>query len=403
MKKVLHIQFTKKAAGSCAWRLHEGMTKHPEMESKVLTLYGENPMPPRLIPMPGKSILVSKVNNRLHNILINYNKEKYGMFTYPILGSRVDRLPCVQEADIIYVHWVQLGFLSLYGLKKLIETGKTIYVFMHDMWYITGGCHNALDCSKFMVDCKDCPIFKGRSAIASRQLAKKTLLYASPNVHFISPSIWLKELASVASPTREKTIHYIPNYFDSPAFREVDKQRAKQDMGIAPSKRVISFGAVNISSPYKGWVYLQEALGHLASYFSKDELLILVLGEGNEETLKSQIPFEMKFLGYIDNEESIAKAYQASDIFVIPSIADNQPTMVIESLCCGIPVVGFKTGGIPDMISHKENGYLADYKNSKDLAEGMKYCLDHELKGFRLPAFLPQNVMDKHSSLLAEA
>jgi len=91
--------------------------------------------------------------------------------------------------------------------------------------------------------------------------------------------------------------------------------------------------------------------------------------------------------------------YNAADVFIVPSLADNQPTTVQESLSCGTPVVGFNIGGIPDMIRHKENGYLARYQDSEDIAEGIKFCCKENLKGYMLPSFQPEATIQKHLDL----
>lgn len=90
-----------------------------------------------------------------------------------------------------------------------------------------------------------------------------------------------------------------------------------------------------------------------------------------------EFPFKTTFLGTIDNDEHLAKCYSAADAFITPSLEDNLPNTVMESLACATPVVAFKTGGIPDMVSHLINGYLADYKSSEDLATGIEW-LYHE-------------------------
>ena len=73
--------------------------------------------------------------------------------------------------------------------------------------------------------------------------------------------------------------------------------------------------------------------------------------------------------------------YNAANIFIAPSLAEAFGYIVMESLCCGTPVVGFDVGGIPDMISHKENGYLAKYKDSEDIADGIIFCIENNIKG----------------------
>ncbi len=85
----------------------------------------------------------------------------------------------------------------------------------------------------------------------------------------------------------------------------------------------------------------------------------------------SEIPFQVHIFGKITNENKLVDCYNAVDIYVTPSLQDNLPNTVIESLSCGTPVVAFNTGGMPDMIEHLENGYLAELKSSKDLAAGM--------------------------------
>jgi len=165
---------------------------------------------------------------------------------------------------------------------------------------------------------------------------------------------------------------------------------------------VLAFGAVNLFSAYKGFVYLERALNYLPEIYQETDLQILIFGEGSEAEIQDRFPYPVKVLGYLHAEKDVAQAYGATDVFVIPSIADNQPTMVVESLACGVPVVGFETGGIPDMIQHRSNGYLAEFKNHRDLAEGIKYCLEENLQGYQLESFDPEHIMSLHNELINE-
>ena len=67
-------------------------------------------------------------------------------------------------------------------------------------------------------------------------------------------------------------------------------------------------------------------------------------------------------------------AYSCADLFVIPSLEDNLPNTIMESMACGTPCVGFEIGGIPEMIDHRVNGYVANYKDAGDLAN--VFCLE---------------------------
>ena len=88
------------------------------------------------------------------------------------------------------------------------------------------------------------------------------------------------------------------------------------------------------------------------------------------------LPFTTHYVSYRNTEEELATLYNASDIFVLPSLEDNLPNTIMESLCiAGTPVIAFNTGGIPEMIDHLSNGYLAQLESSEDLAEGIYWSL----------------------------
>ena len=80
-------------------------------------------------------------------------------------------------------------------------------------------------------------------------------------------------------------------------------------------------------------------------------------------------------LGYVTDVRKIVCAYRAADIFVMPSLSENLPNTIMEAMACGVPCVGFNTGGIPEMIDHRKNGYVAKYRDAADLAEGMRWTL----------------------------
>lgn len=402
MKRVLHIQFSMKSAGSAAWKLHEGFSTQDGFSSEVLSLHKDEMEQSGLFYLPKLAAYKANLNNRLHKLVIKYDKSKYELFSYPILGTDISDHECVKRADVIYVHWVQMGFMTLKGLEKLIKTGKQIIFFMHDMWYVTGGCHNSFDCVGYQVDCYNCPILKKNRNIPFKQLSLKASIFNQENVTFISPSKWLKECGRKSISTKSRPIHYIPNYFNSKHFVPQDKTQSKIKLGIDPTVKVIAFGATALFSAYKGFYYLEKALNFLPIIFQSEKIQILIFGSGTENDMENRFPYPVMFLGYLNSEEQMAHAYGASDVFVIPSVADNQPTMVVESLACGVPVVGFQIGGIPDMIQHMSNGYLAKSKDYEDLAKGIKFCLQENLSGYQLDSFNPDHLISLHINLLNE-
>ena len=177
--------------------------------------------------------------------------------------------------------------------------------------------------------------------------------------------------------TKNKPVYYIPNILDNTLFKPTDKNVAKQILNIDANETVIAFGAISVNSPYKGWAYLQKALELLKQEDTVKNISVLIFGSAYNKEIADAIPFKTRFMGYLLDEYSTALVYNAADVFIAPSLAEAFGYVVMEALSCGTPVVGFNVGGIPDMISHKENGYLAKYKDAADVSEGIKFCLQN--------------------------
>ncbi len=235
---------------------------------------------------------------------------------------------------------------------------------------------------------------------SARGFRKKLKFYSKyKNLFFVAPSKWMYNCAKEAFLTKDKSVFYIPNVLDTRLFKPFDKKIAKQILDLDESRPVIAFGAVSVDSPYKGWKHLEEAMVHLAKDSRYNDLQVLIFGSGANDRISKSIPFKTKFMGFLRDEYSTMLAYNAADVFIVPSLADNQPTTVQESLCCGTPVVGFNIGGIPDMVSHNSNGYLARYMDSEDICNGIRYCLEQQMKGYMLPQFEPSLIVQKHMEL----
>ena len=80
-------------------------------------------------------------------------------------------------------------------------------------------------------------------------------------------------------------------------------------------------------------------------------------------------------LGYVSQPQRIVEVYNTADVFVLPSLEDNLPNTLMEAMACGVPCVGFHVGGIPEMIDHLQNGYVAQFQQAVDLAKGIHYVL----------------------------
>ena len=295
-------------------------------------------------------------------------------------GTDITAMPEFQQADVIHLHWVNQGFLSLKNLEQIFASGKPIVITLHDQWYFTGICHYSGDCTMYRVRCAFCPMTKSRGIdLAERVFKRKLRIYEDRNVTFVGCSQWMADLARQSRLTKGHTVTNVPNAIDTDVFTPGDRQAARERHGLPTEGRLILFGAQRITDERKGFKYLAEACEHIArtNPALASEIGIVVLG-GDAQSVKESLPLPVYPIDYLSNEHDIAQLYQAVDLFVTPSLQDNLPNTIVEAMACGVPCVGFNVGGIPEMIDHKVNGYVAAHRSSGDFAEGIGWCLDGE-------------------------
>jgi glycosyltransferase involved in cell wall biosynthesis len=404
MTKVVQIQFSPESGARSAQRLQQAFVK-ANVHSSIVSLQPGAANISNVKYLGKKQRYTSRIDAKIQSYLLKKNHKEFGLFSYPVLGSDISQLAEIQEADVIYIHWALYGFLNYNSLEKIAKLNKPVIIVMHDMWNITGGCHYSFTCDKYKTGCGNCQMIPGNKEndLSLKGVKKKMKLYDKyNNFYFVSPSMWLYNCAKEALLTKSNPIFYIPNVLDNTLFKPFDKATAKQILNIGITETVIAFGAVSVNSPYKGWPYLQKALELLKQDENYKDIMVLIFGSVYNKEIAASIPFKTKFMGFLADEYSTMLVYNAADVFIVPSLADNQPTTVQESLSCGTPVVGFNTGGIPDMIQHKENGYLAKYKDAADVCNGVKYCLEQKLKGYMLPGFYPEVTIQKHLDLFKQ-
>lgn len=403
MRKVTHIQFSMSSAGSAAFRLHKAFLANG-IGSSILSLLPPDTYDEKIKSLRKRNKILADFDQQLQSFLVRKHiKSEYGLFSYPILGNNISKHPLVVNSDIIYVHWTLHGFLNLKNLQQLVSLGKPVIFFLHDMWSITGGCHHSFECDKYTVTCVKCPMFNKGTTVdwVALEFRKKKKLYSRyKNIFFITPSTWLQGCTQKSALTKDMPIVHIPNILDRTIFKPFAKKIAKQILNIDPEEIVIAFGAVTLNNPYKGWEYLKTALAVLKCSPESYKITALIFGGNYNQSIADAIPFKTKFMGYLKDEYTSALVYNAADVFVAPSLADNLPFTVLESLACGTPVTAFKTGGIPDMVQHKKNGYLANYRDADDLAEGIKFCINERLSGYLAEQFNSDAIIRKHKELI---
>ena len=315
-------------------------------------------------------------------------------------GTDITSLPEFKEADIIHLHWINQGMLSLKGIHKILQSGKPVVWTMHDIWPATAICHLTMDCRQFETQCQNCRLLPGGGSnndLSARIWKRKQQMLEGKRVTIVTCSQWLGGEAQKSGLLSQQYITTIPNPIDTHRYRPSDKKKARQALGLPLDGHIILFASQRATNPNKGMQYLIEACKLMASEHPdcRDNTSIAILG-GHAEEIAHLLPFPTHALGYVNDEQRIAIVYNAADVFVLPSLSENLPNTIMEAMACGVPSVGFRVGGIPEMIDHLSNGYVANYRDAADLAKGIHYVL-YEANQEMLKANCLQKVAHNYS------
>ena len=319
------------------------------------------------------------VSNNNVKILSQYNREDLP-FSTGTPGVDVSKLKEVKNADIIHLHWTNAEFLSFKSIDKIMKLGKPVVWTFHDSWAMTGGCHVRYGCERFMTGCGKCPELnsKDENDISAKIIKEKLKYYHAENIITVSPSKWMYGNICKSLLFSKSGNYQIGNpldtdlFFGKDIFTDFDKKE----------KINILFGSSGtISSKYKGYRYFVEAMKILKEKNPalSDRIVINIFG-----TVETEFPdlegYKTRSLGYIKSDEKMAEAYRNADIYVFPSLDDNLPGTVMECLSCETPVVCFDTCGVPEMVKHKENGYVARFKDSEDIEAGIEWICSNNIE-----------------------
>ena len=375
--RILHVSTLDwGGAAHAAMRLHKGLLKQG-VDSRFLSLYKNNPDIPQSFGYYDSTFptnwqrkamdIGERAYNKINSLKLRGRPSHFEVFTLSNQFSSLLRNPHYQAADIVNLHWVG-RFMDYPGFFR--HNTKPVVWTLHDMEPFTGGNHYEVEFP-----------FSGYQDLIDRQERTKVAAMRNQRITVVGPSRWL------AGRSQESRVlgHFphlnIPYGMDTSVFGEIDPLQAKAAFGIPTDKPAFLFVAEVITNRRKGFHLLKEALELLAG----TDIALCAVGKA-DDSLKA-IP-NFYHLGVIKDERQMAMAYAAADAFVIPSVEDNLPNTVLESLCVGTPVIGFPIGGVPDMVRHGENGLLASEVSAQALASSIRDFLAQ------------QQLFDRHAILL---
>lgn len=373
--KIIHLSTSAQVggAGIAAHRLHTGLrslgvdsgmlvAKHNPHEERIYTPDNRiGKLAAQVIP------LLDRLPGQLSSIPMDRISSSWA-------PNRLRHRVNVLKPDILNLHWVNGGFMRIETLAKFHQP---IVWTLHDMWAFSGGEHYVGSSVRYKegYNAKNNPEAESKLDIHRWIWARKYKSWKNLNhLTLACPSQWLANCVKESKLFKGFSVEVLPNGVDHERFRPMDHKAARRILGLPVDKKLILFGAGSATSdPRKGFHLLVQALKNLDRQIDTTGYELVVFGSSS-----STGSFSMKthYLGSLQDSISMALVYAACDVFVAPSLEDNLPNTVLESLSCGTPVVTFDIGGMPDMISHTKNGYLAPKLDTEELAKGLHWVVD---------------------------
>ena len=284
------------------------------------------------------------------------------LFSLSYSGYDISRHNSVKDADIINLHWI-VNFQSPRTIARLASLGKPIVWTLHDQWPFTGGCHYSAGCTKYRGDCTCCPQLREDPTGFIEALQKnKAHFFAETPITVVTPSLWLADCARSSTVFRNHRVVTIPNSLDTSVFKPGEKKFARRTLGLPEDGVILLFGSENGDEKRKGFKSLLSAIGTclesetFAALARNRHVSVICFGKPARELQTSGL--HVTPLGFLETDEQMCAAYNAADIFVLPTLEDNLPNTMLESMSCGTPVIAFATGGVPDVIVQEHNGLL---------------------------------------------
>jgi glycosyltransferase involved in cell wall biosynthesis len=311
--------------------------------------------------------------------LVKNNRTTFSstIFSVDPFGLDLTEIPVVAASRVVHLHWTN-GFLSPRSIRTLKDTGAPIVWTLHDQWAFTAGCHYTSGCENFVEGCRICPqISHDDSGFIEAVYREKLMSFRDMEMTVVTPSVWMADCAKRSAIFRNADVRVVRNPFDFSVFKPVDQEQRRalrQAVGLNHDDVAVLFGAQQVGDKRKGYGLLIEALRRLQETEGRS-FKLFAFGRTNHESQMHGLPIYE--LGEVHDEARLAGHYSMADMFVLPSLEDNYPNTMIESLACGTPVVGYNIGGVADAVKDGVNGYVVrDIGSAQGLADAMVQCRD---------------------------
>lgn len=373
MIKILHLSTSDLEGGAAraAYRIHQGLQSR-SLDSQML-VRAKDSTDPQVKASGHPLTKLGPISTDLPLKLRRLKAQR--MFSVQWFPDAI--APAVKRInpDLIHLHWICNGFVQIETLKTL---GRPLVWTLHDLWPMTGGCHEILGCDRYQQHCGHCPALDrpGENDLSRRIWGRKAKAWQTLNLTVVSPSQWLADCARGSSLLGNYRVEVIPHGMNLDRYHPIGGAMARQILNLPPERKLIMFGSGSVGSYRKGFDLLHGAVEHLKMEQPDLDIEVIVFGSSPPKTPLS-FPCPVQYLERFHDDVSLALIYSAADVVVVPSREEAFGQTASESLACGTPVVAFNATGLKDVVGDRLNGYLAEPFDPQSLATGIAWVLNH--------------------------
>lgn len=367
--KVIHISLSHENGGGfiAARRTHDALSRYSDITSELFVA--------KHVINQNNILGVSKVEAFQRRIKQQISKKitklVWGtdetLLSPSIFGSSMLKRINNSDADVIHLHWVQDETLSISDIAKINK--PTVWT-LHDMWAFSGAEHYpTVERWKAGYTADNQPQ-QEHGWDLNRWVWNRKIKHWRKPIDLICPSNWLAQCVTQSALMKNFPVKVIPNCIDTHSWKKISQITARRLLNIPLDKKIILFGAIGGSKdPRKGFDLLEKAITHPS--LKKSNIRYIIFGDSKTNKHENQT-IAANYVGHL-NEEQLRLYLNSSDAVIIPSRKDNLPLIALEAQSCGIPIIAFNIGGMPDIIEHKKSGYLATPYFPSSLADGIQW------------------------------
>jgi len=352
--------------------------------------------------------LYPRLLSRLHHSRLRAPVER--VFSRTAWTDRAFRRLADDDADVVHLHNFHGDYATIASLAHVARHKRFVWTF-HALWGVTGGCDHPRECRRYLDQCGRCPHLGewpiGPVDHTVEILAEKLALLAPLPLHIVAPSRYVADTVRTSRVGARWQVHHIPNGIDLRAYGGARKHDPifRAARGLAPDAITILVVNRNFRDPHKGWAMAREALATISSTNAQ----VVLAGQHSAEAA-ADLPerFQPVSLGYVSDRPRLVQFYEAADIFLFASPAENFPCVVLEAMAAECCVVATPSGGVVEQITHEETGLLAATVSAESLTDMLQRAIDDAAMRARLgrsarrrveARFSEQAMIDAHVQL----